>query len=173
MERAKTFLDKVYQFERAVAIIAFSVMTLVIIADVIIRKIAGVGIAGAMRIAVYAMIVTALISFGLASHKGRHLRPKFADQILPKSWEFQIISVQESLHALFSLVFAIVAIGVVYETYLLEETSKMLRIVIWPMQSVIPFAFLVGFIRHSLYALYPEIRPGDNSGITNQEGLSK
>ncbi|MBT5766149.1 MAG: TRAP transporter small permease [Emcibacteraceae bacterium] len=173
MENAKNFLDKVYKFERAVAIFAFSVMTLIIIADVIIRKIAGVGIAGAMRIAVYAMIVTALISFGLASHKGRHLRPKFADQLLPKSWEFQIISIQESLHALFSLVFAIVSIGVVYETYLLEETSRMLRIAIWPMQSVIPFAFIVGFVRHSLYALYPKIRPGDNSDMTNPEGLSK
>ena len=67
MENARKFLEKVYRFEKAVAVFAFSVMTLVIIADVIIRKLVGVGIAGAMRIAVYAMIVTALISFGLAS----------------------------------------------------------------------------------------------------------
>ncbi|MDG1708300.1 MAG: TRAP transporter small permease subunit [Emcibacteraceae bacterium] len=173
MENAKNFLDKVYRFEKAVAVFAFSVMTLVIIADVIIRKLVGVGIAGAMRIAVYAMIVTALISFGLASHTGRHLRPKFADNFLPKSWEFQIISVQESLHALFCLVFAVVAVGVVYETYLLEETSRMLRIVIWPMQSVIPLAFFVGFIRHALYALYPEIRPDDNNKMATQEGLEE
>ena len=84
MENARKFLEKVYRFEKAVAVFAFSVMTLVIIADVIIRKFVGVGIAGAMRIAVYAMIVTALISFGLASQKGRHLRPKFADNLLPK-----------------------------------------------------------------------------------------
>ncbi len=173
MKSAKNFLEKLYNFEKAVAIFAFSVMTLVIIADVITRKVAGVGIVGAMRIAVYSMIVTALISFGLASHKGRHLRPKFADKILPKSWEFNIISIQEALTALFCLVFAIVSAGVVYDTYLLEETSRMLRIVIWPMQSVIPIAFFVGFVRHGLYAVYPEIRPGDNSDIQIREGKSK
>ncbi len=173
MESAKNFLEKLYKFEKAVAIFAFSVMTLVIIADVITRKIVGVGIAGAMRIAVYSMIVTALISFGLASQKGRHLRPKFADNLLPKSWEFNIISIQEALTALFCMVFAIVSAGVVYDTYLLEETSRMLRIVIWPMQSVIPIAFFVGFIRHGLYAIYPEIRPGDNSDIKIREGKSE
>ena len=56
MENARKFLEKVYRFEKAVAVFAFSVMTLVIIADVIIRKLVGVGIAGAMRIAVYAMM---------------------------------------------------------------------------------------------------------------------
>ena len=173
MENARKFLEKVYRFEKAVAVFAFSVMTLVIIADVIIRKFVGVGIAGAMRIAVYAMIVTALISFGLASQKGRHLRPKFADNFLPKSWEFQIISVQESLHALLCLVFAVVAVDVVYETYLLRETSRMLRIVIWPMQSVIPLAFFVGFVRHALYAVFPEIRPGENSDMVTKEGLKE
>ena len=77
---------------------------------------------------------------------------------------------QESLHALLCLVFAVVAVDVVYETYLLRETSRMLRIVIWPMQSVIPLAFFVGFVRHALYAVFPEIRPGENSDmITRSE----
>jgi TRAP-type C4-dicarboxylate transport system permease small subunit len=165
MEKARNFVEQIYKFERAIAILAFSVMTLVIIADVIIRKVAGVGIAGATRIAVYAMIVTALISFGLASHNGRHLRPKFTDRLLPESWNLQITSIQESVHVLFCLVFAVVSLSVVYDTYLLEETSRMLRIVIWPMQSVIPLAFFVGFVRHSLYALYPEIRPGNNNDV--------
>jgi len=152
---------------------AFSIMTLVIIADVLARKIIGVGIAGAMRIAVYAMIVTALISFGLASHKGRHLRPKFADNILPASFTAYVIPLQESLTALYCLVFAVVSAGVVYDTFLLQETSRMLRIVIWPMQSIIPIAFSLGFIRHSLYALNPEIRPQDNSDMASTEGQAE
>ncbi len=159
---AAGFLNRIYQFERLVAVLSFLVMTLVIIADVISRKTVGVGIAGAPRVAVYAMIVTAFISFGLASHKGRHLRPKFADRVLPGSWNTWIVRVQEGLMAIFCLVFAVVAVQVVYETYLLQETSRMLRIVIWPMQAVIPLAFGLGFIRHGLYALDPSIRPQEN-----------
>lgn len=173
MNRAAGFLDKIYHFERIVAIGAFLVMTLVIIADVISRKTLGVGISGAPRVAVYAMIVTAFISLGLASHQGRHLRPKFADGFLPEALLPYIVRLQEGLTAVFFLVFTCVAILVVYETYLLQETSRMLRIVVWPMQSVIPIAFFVGAVRHGLYALYPEIRPQENSAVALKKGDAK
>ncbi|VAV89739.1 hypothetical protein MNBD_ALPHA02-1986 [hydrothermal vent metagenome] len=161
MNGARRITEIIYRFEKAVALLAFFVMTLVIIADVVSRKLAGHGIAGAPRVAVYAMIIAALISFGLASHKGRHLRPRFADGWLPESWTEGIIRVQESLMALFCLIFAVAAAQVVYDTYLLQETSRMLRIAIWPMQTVMPLAFIIGAVRHGLYALYPEIRPDE------------
>ena len=159
MNGARRITEIIYRFEKVVALLAFSVMTLVIIADVVSRKLAGHGIAGAPRVAVYAMIIASLISFGLASHKGRHLRPRFADGWLPEGWG--IIRLQEGLTALFCLVFAVAAVQVVYDTYLLQETSRMLRIAIWPMQTVIPLAFFIGAVRHGLYALYPEIRPDE------------
>ena len=165
MNRAEKFISYLYRFEKAVALLAFAVMTLVIIADVASRKFVGQGIAGAPRIAVYAMIITALISFGLASHRGRHLRPRFADGWLPEKWDGGIIRVQEFLMAAFCLTFAIAAIFVVYDTYQLAETSRMLRIVLWPMQTVMPMAFFIGAVRHGLYGLYPILRP--------DEGLSK
>ncbi|PCI46223.1 MAG: hypothetical protein COB49_08830 [Alphaproteobacteria bacterium] len=163
MNRAGRFTGYLYRFEKAVALLAFAVMTLVIIADVISRKILGQGIAGAPRIAVYAMIIAALISFGLASHKGRHLRPRFADNWLPSGWNGMIIRLQEGLMAAFCLIFAVAAMIVVYDTFLLQETSRMLRIAIWPMQTVMPLAFLIGAIRHFLYALYPDIRPDEGA----------
>ncbi|MCF8473952.1 MAG: TRAP transporter small permease [Emcibacter sp.] len=163
MNRARAFIDLLYRLEKAVALFAFAVMTLVIIADVVSRKLMGHGIAGAPRVAVYAMIITALISFGLASHKGRHLRPHFADNWLPEKWDSMIIRLQEGLMAVFCLIFAIAAIIVVYDTYLLQETSRMLRIVLWPMQSVMPLAFLIGAIRHGIYACYPDLRPEEGT----------
>lgn len=161
MTRIERFIDCLYRFEKAVALLAFAVMTLVIIADVISRKVMGTGIAGAPRIAVYAMIIAALIGFGLASHKGRHLRPRFADNWLPESWQGAVARLQQILMAAFCLTVAIVAVRVVYDTYLLQETSRMLRIAIWPMQTVMPLAFLIGAVRHMLYAFYPEIRPDE------------
>lgn len=164
INRAERFIEYLYRFEKAVALLAFAVMTLVIIADVVSRKVTGQGIAGAPRIAVYAMIITALISFGLASHNGRHLRPRFADSWLPERWLGGIIRLQECLTAVFCLTFAITAVIVVYDTYQLQETSRMLRIAIWPMQTVMPCAFFIGAIRHMIYALYPALRP--NEGVS-------
>lgn len=163
MIRAERFIKHLYRFEKLVAMLSFAIMTLVIIADVISRKMIGIGIAGAPRIAVYAMIIAALISFGLASHNGRHLRPRFADNWLPKKWDGAITCIQEILTALFCLVVAAAAVQVVYETYQLQETSRMLRIVIWPMQTVMPLAFFFGALRHGLYALYPDIRPNEGA----------
>ncbi len=163
MNRAESLINYLYRFEKAVALLAFAVMTLVIIADVMSRKMIGQGIAGAPRIAVYAMIIAALISFGLASHSGRHLRPRFADNWLPEKWDGMVIRLQESLMSVFCLTFAITAMLVVYDTYQLQETSRMLRIAIWPMQTVMPLAFVIGAVRHGLYALYPDIRPPEGT----------
>ena len=165
MNKAKHIIETLYGFEKAVALMAFAVMTLVIIADVVSRKMLGMGIAGAPRIAVYAMIIAAFISFGLASHKGRHLRPRFADNWLPERWSHGVMFLQEGVMAAFCLVCAATTTMVVYDTYLLQETSRMLRMVIWPLQTVMPLAFIIGAIRHGLYALYPAIRP--NEGVQN------
>ena len=159
MASAERLLAGLLKLERWVALIAFAVMATVVMVDVASREFTGTGISGAPRVAVYAMIVTALISFGLASGTGRHLRPKFVDRYQPKAWEGWLTRAQEGIMAAFCLTVAIVAVDVVRETYALAEMSRMLRIAIWPMQTVIPIAFFIGAVRHGLYALYPEIRP--------------
>lgn len=159
MERANRLLEIVSRAERLLVSISFAVMTIIIMADVLLREISGTGIAGAPRVAVYAMIITTMISFGLASQSGRHLRPKFADSWVPKRWEPLIERLQEWLTAAFCLTFAVVATGVVAETWALGETSRMLRIPIWPMQSVIPLAFFVAALRHAIFGFYPALKP--------------
>jgi TRAP-type C4-dicarboxylate transport system permease small subunit len=159
IEKFHRLLAIILRVEKSITVLAFVVMTLTIIADVLSRKVTGLGIVGAPRIAVFAMIITALVSFGLASNSRRHLRPKFADKWLPASWDTMIIRLQELFTALFCLVFAIVAVGVVYETYQLGETSRMLRLPVWPMQAVIPLVFFIAALRHGLYGLYLELRP--------------
>lgn len=159
MEFARSFLQVVSKAERTITLLAFAVMTLVIIADVFSRKITGVGLAGAPRIGVFAMIATAFVSFGLASDARRHLRPKFADSWFPESWDGPITRIQELLTAVFCLAFAVVAVGVVMETYELGEATRMLRIPVWPMQALIPLVFFIAAIRHSIFGLIPELRP--------------
>lgn len=163
MHRAEQLLKVVLRVERFLVLLAFAVMTLIIMADVLLREVSGTGIPGAPRVAVYAMIITAMVGFGLASQAGRHLRPKFADHWLPAAWGPLIGRLQEGLTAVFCLTFAVVATGVVAETWALGETSRMLRIPIWPMQSVFPLAFYVATVRYSLFALYPGLKPSSSS----------
>lgn len=167
MEIARLFLEKALKVERFVTLLAFVVMTLVIIADVASRKLTGLGVVGAPRIAVFAMIVTAVASFGLASDKRRHLRPKFADRWLPEHWDPVITRLQEIFTAAFCLTFAVVAVSVVQETYELGETTRMLRIPVWPLQALIPLVFLVAAVRHGIYGVWLQLRPGldDASGL--------
>lgn len=159
MEFARSFLKVVSKAERTITLLAFAIMTLVIIADVFSRKLTGVGVAGAPRIGVFAMIATAFVSFGLASDARRHLRPKFADGWFPAHWDGFITRIQELLTAAFCLAFAVIAVGVVQETYELGEATRMLRIPVWPMQAIIPLVFFIAAIRHSIFGLIPELRP--------------
>ena len=173
MELARKFLTTTLKVEKFITLAAFVVMTLVIMGDVFSRKLTGLGIIGAPRIAVFAMIITALVSFGLASDKRRHLRPKFADDWLPESWEPLVVRLQELMTAAFCLVFAVVAVGVVAETYALEETSRMLRIPVWPMQALIPLVFFIAAVRHGIYGVFLDLRPTieDASGIESVQQI--
>ena len=63
--------------------------------------------------------------------------------------------------ALFCLVFAVVAFQVVTDTYIMQERSVVLRVVVWPFQAVIPAAFALAAVRHSIYALHPKLRPAN------------
>lgn len=159
IDLARTFLKVVSKAERTITLVAFAVMTLVIIADVFSRKLTGVGIAGAPRIGVFAMIATAFVSFGLASDARRHLRPKFADGWLPDKWDGLLTRMQELLTAAFCLIFAVIAVGVVAETRELGEATRMLRIPVWPMQALIPLVFFIAAVRHTIFGLIPALRP--------------
>jgi len=159
MSKAASFLALLLRTEKAVVLLSFAIMALVIIADVLARMTVGTGFAGAPRIAVFAMIITSFVSFGLASAEGRHLRPKFLDTLLPAQWNPVIDRLQELLMATLCFVFALYAVAAVRETFVLNEVSRMLRIILWPMQAVIPLVFFIASLRHSLYGLYPALRP--------------
>jgi TRAP-type C4-dicarboxylate transport system permease small subunit len=63
--------------------------------------------------------------------------------------------------AAFCIAFAVIAAGVVVDSFGLQERSVALRIAVWPFQAVIPLAFAIGGVRHLAYALFPDLRPPD------------
>lgn len=156
---ARRFLEVLTRIERVLAVSLFAFMALIVMADVVSREITGLGVNGAPRLAVYAFILMAMISFGLASQSAEHLRPRFVDTLFPDAWEGVLQRAQEWLMALFCITFAWIALGVVAETKELGEVSRSLKIAIWPMQAVFPLVFFIAAIRHGLFALYPDLKP--------------
>lgn len=145
--------------EKIIVVVAFAGMVAVVFADVLAREVTGVGLPWARQVGVYFNIVVVLFGIGLASAAASHLRPRFADGWLPARWERQVSLLAEALFALFCLIFALVALGVVSESVALDERSEILRLPVWPVQSLIPLVFLLAALRHGIYALRPELRP--------------
>lgn len=151
--------------ERAITFVAFCVMIGIVFADVAVRELTGSGLHWARQVGVYANIFVVMIGFGLASAEAAHLRPRFADGWVPRRLEPLMPRVQEGLMALFCLAVAAVAVSVVMETFQLQERSVVLRLLVWPVQAVIPLAFLIAAFRHSCYAVWPVLQPQPPSPV--------
>ncbi|WP_446831789.1 TRAP transporter small permease [Candidatus Foliamicus sp.] len=165
-QRVLAFLSVV---ERAVAGAAFALLVAVIFGDVAIRVISGSGLYWARQIGVYANVIVVMFGIGLASAANSHLRPRFADGWLPKSWGPFLDHFSEVLMALFCLVFAVVAFDLVRSTYLLDVRSVVLRIIVWPIQGVIPLVFALATLRHALYARWPDLKPPERGALADTQ----
>jgi len=174
LSNARQFLTVLKKIELAVCFAAFAIMTLVLMIDVASREIFGVGWYGSSQRATFAMVVVVFIALGLATADGRHLRPRFADNVLPKSWEPFILRLADLISAAFYLFVAVVAVGVVQVTFDLEERTSTLLWLVWPFQTAMVFAFGLGAIRHVLYFAYPELRPKETGAeqelLQDQDG---
>jgi TRAP-type C4-dicarboxylate transport system permease small subunit len=156
-------LARIGRVERAVTFAAFLILIAVVFADVVSRQLTGAGLHWARQAGVYANIFVVMFGIGVASTHGAHLRPRFADGWLPARWEPVLGRIQEGLMALFCLGFAVVAIGVVMQSYELAERSVVLRIVVWPFQAVIPVVFLIAMFRHGIFSCFPALRPAGSA----------
>ena len=156
---AAIILARIGRVERAVTFAAFLILIGVVFADVASRQLTGTGLHWARQAGVYANIFVVMFGIGIASTHGAHLRPRFADGWLPVRWEPALDRIQDGLMAFFCFGFAVVAIGVVMQSYELAERSVVLRIVIWPFEAVIPIVFLIAMFRHGVFACFPGLRP--------------
>lgn len=164
---ARRTLAVLFQVERGIACAAFAVLVIVIFGDVAIRVATGSGLYWARQIGVYANVIVVMFGIGLASANNSHLRPRFADGWLPKSWAPFLDHFGEFLMALFCLVFTAVAFDLVSETYEIDVRSVVLRIIVWPIQGVIPLVFALATLRHSLFAIWPDLRPPEQGALSD------
>ena len=155
---AQSLLQVLQKFEQRACCIAFIILATVLFADVVLRSFLGSGLPWSHQVGVYANMVVSLLGLGLASVGDNHLRPRFADHILPISWEPVMVRLQPLVTALAFVLFAILSIELVLESIRLQERSTVLQTLVWPVQCLLPLAFGLAAFRYGLFVVYPTLQ---------------
>jgi TRAP-type C4-dicarboxylate transport system permease small subunit len=156
IERA---LGILLRLESMVAAVAYSIVGLLLMVDVLGREFFGASLFGAQKMAVYAAIVAGFLGMALATASAAHLRPAFMDGFIPEGREALVDRIGDAISAVIYLVLAWVAIGFVGETMAAGDRAAVLYWTLWPIQLVIPYAFVSCALRHLAFAWRPALRP--------------
>ncbi len=173
MTLARGVLAALARLEQVSTTLAFVVMVGVLGWDILGRELLGSGKIWATPIAVYANVLVAFIGMGVASAGGAHLRPKFFDKAVPSAWNGAFDRFTDVGFALFCAGAAGLCWRMLQESVKLEETDPVLQWQIWPLQTILVAAFGIAVIRHSIYAIWPPLRPlpsgGENAPPTDEQ----
>jgi TRAP-type C4-dicarboxylate transport system permease small subunit len=162
MKLAKGILGLMGRAERIVCGIAFIVMTGALMADVFKRLAVGAGVLGASEVGVIGMVAVAMFGIGIATDKGAHLRPRFLDGIFPGKWSVPVNQVADLVTSAFFLGLGVLSFLMVAETRALGDVTSILRMPLWPLQTILLVAFSFNAVRYLIFALYPALRASDD-----------
>jgi TRAP-type C4-dicarboxylate transport system permease small subunit len=164
MRAAQAVLKALQRLEQVGTTLAFVVMVGVLAWDIAGRELLGGGKIWATPIAVYANVFMAFIGIGIASAHGTHLRPRFFDGLAPKTLAPAFDRFTDAGFALFAVGAGVLCWQVVQESIQLQETDPVLQWQVWPFQVILVAAFALTAIRHTLYTLWPALRPAESGG---------
>ena len=159
MQSASRLLRGLWCLEASVCVLAFSMAAIALMADVLGREIFGHGVFGAQRLAVWATAIAGLVGFALVTAEGGHLRPRFADALLPKAAEPAIGRIADVISASICAALGWFAIEFVHGSYALGERGVAIPILLWPIQMVLPWMFLSPALRYLCFAAWPGLKP--------------
>ncbi len=161
MRAARRFLSLLFKVESTVAILAFLVIALLLIGDVASRELAGSSIWGAQRISVYLMIVTGFLGLGLAADRGRHLRPRFADGLVPAPLAPAAGRAGSAIMFAVFAWFAWLGVEFVMTAYEYGDLAQTIKTPLWMIELIVPYAFSSLALRYLLFAIWPDLRPAE------------
>lgn len=161
METVRRLLRGLFWAEATMAVMAFIVVAVALMADVIGREFFGDGIFGAQRVAVWATAIAGLGGFALVTAEGGHLRPQFADSWLPKRWEPVVVRLADVISAAICLFLVWFAWDFVMENRRLGERGMAIPILVWPIQLILPWMFFSSALRYLAFAAFPPLRPAE------------
>lgn len=141
--------------EGYVAMLAYAGLAALLIADVLMREVFSIPILGAQSLAVLAAIVAGFLGLSLATARGMHLRPALFDNLLPSRFDRYVERGSDLVAAVFYILIAVFALRFIGESRAAGDRAAVLYFPLWPIQLVMPYAFMSCAIRHAAYALNP------------------
>lgn len=160
-----------HRVECWVAIVAFSLIALLLMIDVIGRELVGpalhgigvkigaTGVPGAQKISVFALVVGSFCGVGVATATNSHLVPRVAFSWVPKAWESGISRLADAFTGAFVLAVAWYGLQFVLASKGTGMRAPVLGWEVWPFQLAIPAGFVSAAVRYFLYALWPALKP--------------
>ena len=144
--------------EASVASAAYAAVAILLMADVIGRELFETAILGAQQLAVYGAILAGFLGFTLATSDNTHLRPEFLDFVL-KRFEPWTSQASNALSALFFFGAGYVAWTFVEISMDAGDRAPVLYFFVWPLQLIIPYAFVSSGLKHLAFAVRPDLQP--------------
>lgn len=152
------------QAEAIVATVAYAIVAGLLMVDVIGRELFRTSLLGTQQVAVYGAIIAGFLGLTLATSDNAHLRPGFMDFVFRRH-ERLAERAGDGLSALFFLGAAYVAWTFVEVSMEAQDRAPVLYFVIWPLQLVIPYAFISSGLKHLVFALRPELKPASGEKV--------
>lgn len=152
-----------FALESVFAVTGYFIVATLLVLDVGLRELFGSSIFGAQRMSVYVMIITGFLGLGLAAAQGRHLRPRFADALVPKRFEGLAMRIGDTIMCAALACFAWIAVHFVLEAREFEDMARIIEIPLWYLHLIVPYAFATTALRHGLFAAFPSLRPEEVS----------
>lgn len=152
-------LNAIITTEKVLAVLAFIAMLLALLADIIGREVFGQGVFGSVRFAVYAMIMCAMAGFGIATASGAHLRPQFLDFVAQGRAEMPARRLGQLASVAILVMLAIASLEMIAFSRTIEDHDLSLGWLVWPIQLILPVAFMLSAVRHLIYAVCADLMP--------------
>jgi TRAP-type C4-dicarboxylate transport system permease small subunit len=156
---AARWLSRLLGVETALAVAALLGAAAALVADLVGRELLGQGLFGAQRAAVHLCFIAGMFGFVLATARGAHLRVKASDALIPERFGGLVDRLGSMVSVIILLLLAWYGERFVQQTFAVGERSPTLGMPIWPIQTVMLYAFVSAALRHLAYAIDPRLRP--------------
>jgi len=153
----QNILTALQKVEAAIVLIAYFIIAMLLLADVLLRELFGTSISGAQRVSVFFMIISGFVGLGLATDRGSHLRPRFADGLIPRSHTKLAERVGTFIMTAVFFYFSWLGITFVQATYEFGEKARTINVPLWMIQMVVPYAFFSVGLRYLFYTIWPSL----------------
>ena len=167
---ARRLVDGWHRVECLIAVAAFGLIGVLLVADVAGRELLGpiykaldikgaTGVYGAQKLSVYALVLASFCGIGIATATASHLQPRLGYGWVPASWGPALDRLADLITGLFMLGVAWYGWVFVQSTMQAGLRAQAFNLPVWPFQLAIPLGFLSAGCRYFLFAAWPALRP--------------